>query len=289
MGIVLRNAGKNIRRSPYQSIAATLLLIVTLFVAQVFFLVAYGFNEILGYFETQPQVTAFFTNEASASAILAVKQELEQQTFVESVRYVSKEEALGIYREQNKEDPLLLEMVSAEILPASLEVSARSIDALPLIRQRISESPNIEEVAYQQDVVEKLEKWSRAIQLIGLSVVTLLTFASVLVLIVIISLKVASKRHEIATMRLLGASSWYIRGPFIIEGSFYGFVGAFIAWLVLMAAMMYGKSTILAFLDTIPSTFTQVDTLAIIGLLAMLVGSFLGMLASLVAVRRYYR
>jgi cell division transport system permease protein len=289
MGIVLRNAGKNIRRSPYQSIAATLLLIVTLFVAQVFFLVAYGFNEILGYFETQPQVTAFFTNEASASAILAVKQELEQQTFVESVRYVSKEEALGIYREQNKEDPLLLEMVSAEILPASLEVSARSIDALPLIRQRISESPNIEEVAYQQDVVEKLEKWSRAIQLIGLSVVTLLTFASVLVLIVIISLKVASKRHEIATMRLLGASSWYIRGPFIIEGSFYGFVGAFIAWLILMAAMMYGKEIILAFLDTIPSTFTQVDTLAIIGLLAMLVGSFLGMLASLVAVRRYYR
>lgn len=289
MGIVLRNAGKNIRRSPYQSIAATLLLIVTLFVAQVFFLVAYGFSEILGYFETQPQVTAFFTNEASASAILAVKEELEQQEFVESVRYVSKEEALGIYREQNKEDPLLLEMVSAEILPASLEVSARSIDALPLIRQRISESPNIEEVAYQQDVVEKLEKWSTAIQIVGLSIVSLLTFASVLVLIVIISLKVASKRHEIATMRLLGASSWYIRGPFIIEGSFYGFMGAFIAWIVLMASMMYGKSIILAFLDTIPSTFTQIDTLAIIGLLAMLVGSFLGMLASLVAVRRYYR
>lgn len=289
MGIVLRNAQKNIRRSPYQSIAAVLLLIVTLFVAQAFFLIAYGFHEILGYFETQPQVTAFFTNEASASAILAVKQELEQQDFVESVRYVSKEEALGIYREQNKEDPLLLEMVSAEILPASLEVSARSIASLPLIRQRISESPNIEEVAYQQDVVEKLEKWSRAIQYIGLSIVGLLAFASVLVLIVIISLKVASKRHEIATMRLLGASSWYIRGPFIMEGSLYGFVGALIAWIVLVVGVMYAKSMILAFLDTIPSTFTELPTLAIIGLWAMVVGSMLGMLASLVAVRRYYR
>ncbi len=289
MGIVLRNAGKNIRRSPYQSIAAVLLLIVTLFVAQAFFLIAYGFHEILGYFETQPQVTAFFTNEASASAILAVKAELEQQDFVESVRYVSKEDALGIYREQNKEDPLLLEMVSAEILPASLEVSARTIAALPLIRQRISESPNIEEVAYQQDVVEKLEKWSRAIQYIGLSIVGLLAFASVLVLIVIISLKVASKRHEIATMRLLGASSWYIRGPFIMEGSLYGFVGALIAWIVLVVGVMYAKSMVLAFLDTIPSTFTQLPTLAVIGLLAMVVGSMLGMLASLVAVRRYYR
>ena len=289
MGIVLRNAQKNIRRSPYQSIAAVLLLIVTLFVAQAFFLIAYGFHEILGYFETQPQVTAFFTSEASASAILAVKQELEQQDFVESVRYISKEEALGIYREQNKEDPLLLEMVSAEILPASLEVSARSIASLPLIRQRISESPNIEEVAYQQDVVEKLEKWSRAIQYIGLSIVGLLAFASVLVLIVIISLKVASKRHEIATMRLLGASSWYIRGPFIMEGSLYGFVGALIAWIVLVVGVMYAKSMILAFLDTIPSTFTELPTLAIIGLWAMVVGSMLGMLASLVAVRRYYR
>lgn len=289
MGIVLRNAGKNIRRSPYQSIAAVLLLIVTLFVAQAFFLIAYGFHEILGYFETQPQVTAFFTNEASASAILAVKAELEQQDFVESVRYVSKEDALGIYREQNKEDPLLLEMVSAEILPASLEVSARTIAALPLIRQRISESPNIEEVAYQQDVVEKLEKWSRAIQYIGLSIVGLLAFASVLVLIVIISLKVASKRHEIATMRLLGASSWYIRGPFIMEGSLYGFVGALIAWIVLVVGVMYAKSMVLAFLDTIPSTFTQLPTLAVIGLLAMVVGSMLGMLASLIAVRRYYR
>lgn len=289
MGTVLRNTGKNIRRSPYQSIAAILLLIVTLFVAQAFALIVFGFHEILAYFETQPQVTAFFTNEASASAILAIKTELEQENFVESVRYVSKEEALGIYREQNKQDPLLLEMVSAEILPASLEVSARTIEALPLIKQRISGSPNIEEVVYQQDVVEKLEKWSRAIQFTGISIVGLLTFASVLVLIVIISLKVASKRHEIATMRLLGASSWYIRGPFIVEGAFYGFIAAFIAWIVLLLGALYAKSIVLAFLDTIPTTVTELPTLTAIGLLAMVAGSTLGMLASLVAVKRFYR
>lgn len=289
MGTVLRNTGKNIRRSPYQSIAAILLLIVTLFVAQAFALIVFGFHEILAYFETQPQVTAFFTNEASASAILAIKTELEQENFVESVRYVSKEEALGIYQEQNKQDPLLLEMVSAEILPASLEISAREIEALPLIRQRIGESPNIEEVAYQQDVVEKLEKWSRAIQFMGASIVGLLTFASVLVLIVIISLKVASKRHEIATMRLLGASSWYIRGPFILEGSLYGFVGACIAWIILVLGVMYAKSAVLMFLDTIPTTATDITTLTAIGLMAMVAGAMLGMLASLIAVKRFYR
>ncbi len=289
MGLVLRNTGKNMRRSPYQSIAAILMLIVTLFVAQAFALLAYGFHEILGYFETQPQVTAFFTNEASPSAILAVKQELEQESFVERVRYVSKEEALGMYREQNKQDPLLLEMVSAEILPASLEVSARTIEALPLIRQRMGESPHVEEIVYQQDVVEALKKWSRAIQLTGLSVVSLLTFASVLVLIVIISLKVASKRHEIATMRLLGASSWYIRGPFILEGSLYGFLGALVAWIVLMLAVLYSKAMVLAFLDTIPTTALELSTLTVIGLMAMASGAMLGMFASLIAVKRFYR
>lgn len=289
MGLVLRNAGKNIRRSPYQSFSAVLLLIVTLFVAQSFGLIVFGLHEVLGYFETQPQVSAFFTNEASSSAILSIKEELEQEEFIESVRYVSKEEALGIYREQNKQDPLLLEMVSAEILPASLEISATSIDALPIIWQRINELPNIEEVAYQKDVVDGLKKWSTATQLVGLSVVSLLSFASMLVLIVIISLKIASKRHEIATMRLLGASSWYIRGPFIVEGLLYGFIGAFISWLILLACVLYVKSGVLLFLGAIPTSVTEMVTLLTLGLFAILGGSLFGMIASLVAVKRFYR
>jgi len=121
---VIHNTWNHMRRNPYQSMAAVLTMFLTMLLTGLFFLATAGSSLVLQYFESKPQITVFFTNKAAAGDADALKKTLEATGKVASVKFVSKDDALAIYREQNKSDPLLLEMVTADILPASLEVSA---------------------------------------------------------------------------------------------------------------------------------------------------------------------
>src|SRR3989344_1138716 len=113
-----------IRRTPYQALAAIIVMILTFLVATTVILVSLGSTSLLKYFESRPQITAYFEDAKSKEDLDSLIAKLTGKDFVSSVKYISKEEALEIYREQNKNDPILLEMVTADILPASLEISA---------------------------------------------------------------------------------------------------------------------------------------------------------------------
>jgi len=108
----LRTTWNHIRRSPYQASAAIGIMFLTFFLASVTILAAGGSQMLLRYFETRPQVTAFFKDEVKQEEIEALIQKLDQTGRVSSTKFVSRQEALAIYREQNKNDPLLLEMVT---------------------------------------------------------------------------------------------------------------------------------------------------------------------------------
>jgi len=112
MNQLLKTTWTHIRRTPYQSLAAVLIMILTFFVITAFTLLAAGSQAILNYFETRPQVTAFFEDQVTLEQIDLLKAKLAETEKTKEIKYVSKEEALAIYREQNKDDPLLLEMVS---------------------------------------------------------------------------------------------------------------------------------------------------------------------------------
>src|SRR5690606_1628738 len=93
-------------------------------------------TQALQYFESRPQILVFFETTTSSETILALKNELETDPQVQEVVYVPQEEALEIYKELNKNDPLLLELVTADILPASLEISATSLEALKVLEDK---------------------------------------------------------------------------------------------------------------------------------------------------------
>jgi cell division transport system permease protein len=115
----------SIRRTPYQSLATFLVLFVTLFLSTIL-LIVYAFSHsLLDYVETRPQVTAYFQTNITEAEILKIKNELLASGKVASVKYISKEEAFNLYKNINKNNPLLLEMVSSDILPPSLEVYAK--------------------------------------------------------------------------------------------------------------------------------------------------------------------
>lgn len=285
----LRTAWTHIRRSPYQAMAAISIMVLTFFLASLTVLVAAGSQALLRYFETRPQVTAFFKDEVKAEEIEALKQELNQTGKVSQIRFVSKEEALAIYREQNKNDPLLLEMVTANILPASLEVSTTDIAFLAEIAQTLRDKPEVEEVIFQEDVVKSLKTWTDTLRKIGIVLIAFLVFISMLIVLIIVGMKVALRKEEVEILRLIGATNWYIRAPFIFEGIFYGLVGAILGWGTAFLLLLYTTPFLVQFLSGIPLLPVPIIFMLIILGIELLAGIIIGSFGSFLAVKRYLR
>ena len=286
---LLKATWTHIRRSPYQALAAVLIMTLTFFIVSIFTLLAFGSQAILNYFETRPQVTAFFKDKVTLEQVNLLEAKLVDTEKVKEMKYVSKEEALAIYREQNKDDPLLLEMVTANILPASLEVSTTSIAYLGEIAEILRQESGVEEVIFQQDVVKALHRWTTNIRRIGIGLVVIFSLVALLTVLIIIGMKVALRRDEVEIMGLIGASRGFIRAPFVIEGIFYGVFGVIVAWGLSYLLLLYATPFLVDFLAGIP--ILPVPSLLMLALLGgeLLLGVIIGTLGSFFAVRRYLK
>ncbi|MBI2012818.1 FtsX-like permease family protein [Candidatus Curtissbacteria bacterium] len=212
----LKKTIKVLRRSPYQALAAALAMSLTFFVSSIFLVLIVGGQIILNYIEQRPQVIAFFKDDTTVTQINEVIKQVEASGFTSKVKYVSKDEALAIYRERNKDDPLLLESVSADFLPASIDISVK----------RAADIDEITKIAKERKEVDK-------------------------VITPDIGMRIAIRRDEISIMTLVGATKWYIARPFFIEGALYGIVGATIAVLLIYALLLFYSPNIQDFLGPI--------------------------------------
>jgi len=288
----------HIRRSPYQSLAAVLTMFLTFLLGGIFLLTTSTSFAILRFFESKPQLTVFFTAKAGQAEADVLKDTLNATGKVSSTKYVSKEDALGIYKEQNKNDPLLLEMVTADILPASLEVTAKDPHYLAELEPIIKGANGVEEVVFQKDVVDTLLAWTNAVRIVGGILALLLGIDSLLIIMTVIGLKIAMKKEEIEILKLIGASPWYIRKPFVIEGGIYGVSGAGAAWVIIMILIAVFRIQIVSFLGSIPiihlllsDPFSWITIAASAGFFSImaLTGFILGGLGSLVSLNRYIK
>lgn len=286
---MFKTAYHHIRRSPYQAFAAILIMMVTFFAVSVFTFLILGSSTVISYFESIPRVTAFFKNDAKQADIDALKVQLLNSDKIESIKFVSKQDALNIYKEQHKSDPLLLDLVSADILPASFEISTKQLSDLPDVSSSLKSSAIVDTVTYYQDVVPKLLSWTHAIREIGITLVVVLSVVSILIMTIIIGLKVAQKKEEIEIMRLIGATKLYISAPFLLEGIYYGIVGALIGSGVAIGALIYATPMLTEFLKGIP--LFPIPPIFFAELLGaeVLLGMLLGVISSWLAVNRYIK
>lgn len=248
-----QEAFTHMRRTPYQAVGAILVMFITFFVAYTFSFLLYGSEIIIQYFETRPQVTAFFKQDTQDQQVKAIEEDMQAKPYVAKVKVITKTDALSIYKQESKQDPLMLELITADILPASIEVSGKDILSLQKIEQDLKQySESIDEIVYQKTMVDKIALWTRTLRMIGIGVVGVLTLTSMVVMVIIISMKVAMKKNEINIMRLLGATSWYIHAPFMIEAILYGFFGSMLAWGMVVLGLLYSTPWIIDFFGEIP-------------------------------------
>lgn len=280
---------RNIRRTPFQAIAALMVMFLTFFALQTFVILAGGSQTALKYFESKPQVIAFFKEGTTNEDVSAIENALKQESRVVKTKFVSKADALAVYKERNKSDPALLELVTADILPASLEISTKSPEDLDPVADILKKEPVVSEVIVPQDVVTTLTSVTRIIRIAGGATVGFLLVFATLVTIMIIGFKIRLKRSEIEIMRLLGASPSFIRNPFILEGVFYGSAGAIGAWILSYATLWYFTPFLQGYLGEVK--LLPVNPLFMLALLlgSLFLALLVGGLGSIGAVRRYLK
>jgi len=277
------------RRSPYQTLVAIVMVALTCFVAYAFTLMILGAQTVLKYFETQPQVIAFFDLSTPTDQISGLEQTMNQKPYVANVTVVSKEQALELYRQDKQDDPLLLELVSAEILPASIEVSGNSVSDLEQIRDDLQSSSGVEEVVFQRDIIESLGNWTTSLRYIGIGLSVLLGLTSFLIVTVVIGIKITAKRQTIYVMRIIGATKWYIKRPFMVEGILYGVIGSVIGWTTMYGFLLYLTPWLQAFLSPAPVFPIPLEVLAAQFAGGTFIAIIIGMFASLTASQRLIR
>lgn len=228
----------NLRRAPYKSLATIVMITITFFVAYGFSLFLVGSQQVLRFFETQPKIIAFFDIKTETEDIKKVETAITQLSYVDSVKIVSKEEAFSYYQEK-QDNPLLLELVTADILPASIEISATNPESLSLIHQELKQFSQIDDIIIQQDVVEQLTQWVQSLRVMGLALTIIFFTLSLLIIMSTISFKISHQKKKVNILRFIGANSSFILKPYIIEGFLYGFLGSIFGWLLIYAGLLY--------------------------------------------------
>lgn len=285
----VKTALTSLRRSPYQSILAVSVMTILFFVANLFALSLLGAEQILRFFETRPQVIAFFLPQVADEVITNAANAMKSKSYVAEVRVVTKNQALELYQKDNQDNPLLLELVTADILPASLEVSARQAGDLNQIKQDLKAQNGIDEVTFQDDVLSSLLQWTKSLRIAGIFVVSVLGVTAFLTIVVLVSMKTITRKKAVSIMQIIGATNGYILAPFVTEGLLYGLTGGLLGWSLMVGVLLYATPWLSSFLGGIVSFPISFQILLICLGVSALAGSTIGSLASLVAARRLLR
>jgi cell division transport system permease protein len=286
----IQTVKKYIRRSPYQAVAASLIMSLTFLTIAVFSILTIISIRVISYFETRPQLSVFFKQEATREDVNTLRSQLEATGKAKNIKFVSREEALSIYKQQNKEDPLLLDLVTSDILPSSLDVQATDAKFLSDLSKIAKDSKAVDEVVFQKDIVDTLVKFTNGLRQIGLVIISVLVLVSIFVILTIIGIKITVRRDEIEIMKLIGASNWFIRTPFVLEGIFYGIIGAVVGFGISYGVLFfYATPKIQSFFGNVP--VLPIDPILMLEVFGVLFVSaiFLGAFSSFLAVLRYLK
>lgn len=280
----------HLRRSPFQSLTASLVMTTCFFIFTSFLILSFGLAQVLQYFENKPEITLFLKDGLDKNKVATVQQQLAAYPEVKEVKFVSKDQALDLYKEENKNNPLLLEMVTSSALPASFEVSANN----PLVLGQIatdfsSRTDVIDEIVYQKDIIQTLLSWTSIVRRAGLAIIGVFTSISFLIIFIIVGMKITNRKEEIRISRLLGASRFYVQRPFLLEGCFYGLIGSLIGFGLSCGLAFYFKLPINGFFDPIPFLTTNYRFYAQILGIEVITGLLLGLTASWIGVKRYIK
>jgi cell division transport system permease protein len=291
-----REALRALRRSAAPSIAATVTIVVTVLLLGVLVPVLWTTQGKADDVRDQIGMRVFLFDDASNVEIEKLNERIEAIPHVASSEFVSKAQAKVILKDR-LEDPDILAELNSNPLPASFNISLDDPDNLEAVRSELTPagpsgepepiSPIIEEVEDSRSQAAEIRSVTGAIKIVLAAITALLLLASLMLVGNTIRLSIYARRREVEVMRLVGATNWFIRWPFVIEGLIVGMLGAASA----VAILWLGKVTVVDPLANDFALVSNLQTIAFIPLIAVLVGAAMAVsaLGSGITLRRFLR
>jgi len=286
---VSRETLLNLRRNFLLTTASMVTVAVSLAMVGFAFFVRYGVDNATQRWKNGIEFEVFMNTDALPSQQRAVERALESNPQVRDVTFIDRETQYRLFRQYFADQPEYLNNVRKDDLPESYRVAPRVDDAdvIQGIVDTVAKGAGVKDVAFAQDEVKLALKTSRALQ-IGMFVVALILFlASSLLIFNTIRMAIFSRRREIEVMKLVGATNWFIRVPFMVEGLAQGLFGAAAAFGALYALRRFLRNWIVDNFSQFNGFFVQHSEVLLIGGVVLVVGAVVGAISAGVAVTRF--
>ncbi|MCX7781199.1 MAG: permease-like cell division protein FtsX [Negativicutes bacterium] len=285
----VREAVSSLRHNGLMSIASVSTVALSLLILGLFLILVLNLNNMASVLESQVQISVYLHDNLNDREIREIGTRITKLPGVTQVTFVSRDEALQRFKQRlGEQQGLLAALGDNNPLPNSFEVKVDQPERVKQVAQAAGQLKGVENTRFGQEIIEQLFNLTKMVRIFGFVLIIFLALAATFIISNTIRITVFARRKEIAIMKYVGATDWFIRWPFLIEGMILGFGGALIAVLLLsraygaLAAEVYAS---LAFMPLIPK-YPFITNLSIV---LLLVGTSIGALGSTISLRRFMK
>jgi len=287
VGYFFKQAFKSMWRNGWMGVAAVTTVAITLLIVGIFTLLVFNADYIATDLESDVEIVAYMDVDASRNEVLQVGEQIKAIKGVAEVKLVTKEEGLETLNKRfGRNYDLLSSLGGVNPLPDLYRIKAESPEDVETVAKTLQQVAHVDKVDYGKEVVDKLFAVIRWVRFMGAGIVLLLALGAIFLVATTIRLTVFARRKEIQIMKYIGATDWFIRWPFFIEGMVLGFIGALVAGVVLYFTYDFVATNIRFNLTFIPLISDMTLVMKILGSL-LVAGTLVGALGSLISVRRF--
>ena len=277
------------KRNIWMTLASIFTVVLSLFILGFFSIVILNLNKMADTLESQVLISVYLKDDLSQEEIDETKETLSKIEGLQDIKFTTREEAMKNFKERLGDQQFLLDALDdTNPLPNSFSLTVTSPQQVKTIADTAAALDSVESASYSQDIINHLFNLTHLIRLIGVALIILLTGAAIFIISNTIRLTVFARRKEIAIMKYVGATDWFIRWPFLLEGICLGFIGGGLATIFLY--IIYNQVTqeiyeAMAFFPLIP----QHPFIDYISLAILVAGIIIGALGSTISLKRFLK
>lgn len=283
----IREGLTNVKRNRAMTVASITSVTAALLILGLFLIIILNVDSMANQVESQLELKAFINDNYDATKVAKVGEEIKAISGVKSITFESKKDALNNFKKQLGDKSYLVNgLENDNPMPQSFIVKVTDANMMKQVSEEIKKIDGVTQVSYGQDVVDKLLGIIKIIRIVGLFVILILFIISVVIISNTIKLGVFARRREINIMKYIGATDWFIRWPFLVEGIVLGLVGSVLAIAIL--GFIYGYASDLVNNKLIIFTLLPAGVVikqSLVYFLAM--GSLIGAIGSGISIKRF--
>lgn len=294
---VFKNGAVNFYRNGWLSTATISIMVLTLLVVSSLMILSITTTVAVETLQNKIDITIYFSKDASEDKIAKVASELNNLETVKNVEYISKEDALSKFKDKHKNNSLLLQsLVELDDNPLQSSVNIKANDPsnfanIVSFLESGSAKDIIDKINYyeNQTMINRLTGFIRTTRQFGLALTIVFSMVAFLVSFNTVRVAIYTAREEISIMRLVGASNWFIRWPFLVEGFLYGLIAAIATVAIFYPALSFASPYINAFLPRADIyNYFKENFFQFFGIISA-IGVGIGVISSFIAIRRHLR